>query len=767
MPIATNDHTALLSGSAWTDAQATPAVISYSFETSAPANSDFSAAFLNSFMPYTSAEQVLAEISLGQWAAVSGLIFVEAGPGNGDIRFGHYDLSLAGTDLSGADAFAYFPTRRDGSDWDIAGDVYTDVTLYGDYLRSIVTHELGHALGLKHPHEGTPTLLPTLDDEAHTVMSYNSSGSIPSGLGTLDPAAIRAIYGPAQFRASTTGGLQQFHWDGAALLLTQSWGNAASQALGSSFDDLLDAGAGNDTVAGYRGDDTLTGGDGDDQLDGGLGNDRLDGGAGADDMFGDDGNDLLLGGAGDDTLDGGAGDDTFEGGPGADIVLGSGGRNEMRYTTSDAAVQVDLTQGVYAGGAAQGDYIESIFALRGSAFGDVLGGDAENNLLHGDGGADSLTGYAGQDTLNGGAGADTLMGDAGDDLLLGDGDTPDPTDPLPGQVLRLYQATLDRAPDVGGFRSWTVALESGAQTLDQVATGFVASAEFQARFGAPDNAGFVTLLYQNVLGRAPDAAGLAGWTARLDGGATRQSVVLGFSESAEFIAARALDVTAYVAVQKDAGWAAEVFQLYQATLGRAPDLAGFLGWADRLADGARYSDVANGFVASAEFGATYGALDDRGFVTLLYGNVLGRTPDTAEVDAWLGRMATGASRLTVVEGFARSVEFTAAMQAPLTDWTRAQGTDDTLNGGTGTNVLAGGMLSDRFVFETGYQSIDTVLDLQPWDVLVFQNFGYASVSEAMAQMRQAGDDVVFADQGYTVTLHDVLLAEIDAAMIAI
>ena len=60
-----------------------------------------------------------------------------------------------------------------------------------------------------------------------------------------------------------------------------------------------------------------------------------------------------------------------------------------------------------------------------------------------------------------------------------------------------------------------------------------------------------------------------------------------------------------------------------------------------------------------------------------------------------------------------------------------------------------------------------MLDLQPWDVLVFQNFGYASVSEAMAQMRQAGDDVVFADQGYTVTLHDVLLAEIDAAMIAI
>ena len=53
--------------------------------------------------------------------------------------------------------------------------------------------------------------------------------------------------------------------------------------------------------------------------------------------------------------------------------------------------------------------------------------------------------------------------------------------------------------------------EAGATSLEGAAAGFVGSAEFAARFGAPDNAGFVTLLYGNVLGRAPDAAGLNHW----------------------------------------------------------------------------------------------------------------------------------------------------------------------------------------------------------------------------------------------------------------
>ena len=41
----------------------------------------------------------------------------------------------------------------------------------------------------------------------------------------------------------------------------------------------------------------------------------------------------------------------------------------------------------------------------------------------------------------------------------------------------------------------------------------------------------MTLLYQNVLGRAPDAAGLNFWTGAMRAGQSRADVLLGFSES--------------------------------------------------------------------------------------------------------------------------------------------------------------------------------------------------------------------------------------------
>jgi hypothetical protein len=45
----------------------------------------------------------------------------------------------------------------------------------------------------------------------------------------------------------------------------------------------------------------------------------------------------------------------------------------------------------------------------------------------------------------------------------------------------------------------------------------------------------VTLLYENVLGRPADSAGLADWVGRLNAGATRGQILIGFSESQEGI----------------------------------------------------------------------------------------------------------------------------------------------------------------------------------------------------------------------------------------
>jgi hypothetical protein len=102
------------------------------------------------------------------------------------------------------------------------------------------------------------------------------------------------------------------------------------------------------------------------------------------------------------------------------------------------------------------------------------------------------------------------------------------------QALRLYNAALDRVPDQGGVLYWTQALASGA-TLPQLAAGFIASNEFQQRYASVHtNGDFVTLLYQNVLDRAPDAQGLAYWAGMLDHGSdTRPDVLAFFSESPE------------------------------------------------------------------------------------------------------------------------------------------------------------------------------------------------------------------------------------------
>ena len=100
-------------------------------------------------------------------------------------------------------------------------------------------------------------------------------------------------------------------------------------------------------------------------------------------------------------------------------------------------------------------------------------------------------------------------------------------------VARLYDATFDRLPDGGGLLGWKNAVDNG-MSLSAVADGFAFSAEFQNTYGNLSNQGFVEQLYHNVLDRAGEAAGVAGWTAALASGQMdRGDVLLGFSESME------------------------------------------------------------------------------------------------------------------------------------------------------------------------------------------------------------------------------------------
>ncbi len=248
-------------------------------------------------------------------------------------------------------------------------------------------------------------------------------------------------------------------------------GSAHNDTLtGDNSANRLEGGAGNDFLSGAGGADSLYGGDGDDTLQGGAGADALYGGDGIDTadystasgavnvnlstgrgsgndaandtlsgienvvgssnndtLTGDSGANYLYGGAGNDALYGGLGDDTLQGGAGADTLYGGEGLDVLDYSTSNAAVNVNLQDMTATGGHATGDVIEGVDGIIGSAFDDTLigfdqvglSGDIYTNVFYGGAGNDYMDGRAGNDSLYGGTGNDTILGGGGDDTVEG------------------------------------------------------------------------------------------------------------------------------------------------------------------------------------------------------------------------------------------------------------------------------------------------------------------------------------------------------------
>ena len=103
------------------------------------------------------------------------------------------------------------------------------------------------------------------------------------------------------------------------------------------------------------------------------------------------------------------------------------------------------------------------------------------------------------------------------------------------QAFRIYNAAFARFPDSSGLRYWINEYKSGISNYRTIAQSFINSNEFALRYGANNsNEEFINNMYKNVLGRLPDASGLAYWVGNLNSGAdSRVNVLGGFSESAE------------------------------------------------------------------------------------------------------------------------------------------------------------------------------------------------------------------------------------------
>ncbi|MQU19299.1 DUF4214 domain-containing protein [Pseudomonas helleri] len=95
----------------------------------------------------------------------------------------------------------------------------------------------------------------------------------------------------------------------------------------------------------------------------------------------------------------------------------------------------------------------------------------------------------------------------------------------------------------------------------------------------------------------------------------------------------------------------KVAALYTAIFNRAPDQAGLNFWTAQINAGTSFASIAAGFAQHEVFTTGIGALDNAGYVSALYTNILGSAGDTAGIAYWTARLAAGESKAAIVAEF--------------------------------------------------------------------------------------------------------------------
>ncbi|MCB1368707.1 MAG: type I secretion protein [Rhodobacteraceae bacterium] len=473
MPVV-NDYTAILATNDSTAARwnapvdlGTAVIVTYSFADGAniPNLADYEPYDNNGYTAFTFAQRANFRDAAAVFQAVTGILFVEVDEG------GMIDIfNTSGSSYGGWANYPYTTATY-------TSDGYLVIDNSGNYDEGsygflTMLHELGHATGLQHPHTGTITLNPLLDDLSHTVMTYNNTRPYPTTLGSFDLQALAYYYGSPQDMSGWTysfvadvftiaGGVLGDVIYGVMGQNEISGGRGRDTLIGRDEDDIIRGDGAADMLIGFDGSDTLFGGGGRDMLygfdtsggidysadtlHGGGGNDILTASSGADILNGNEGNDTLYGNGGGDTLDGGGGNDTLFGGSGFDTLNGGGGDDDLYgdATGVTGSSNVDYLYGDSGNdrlfGMAGIDYLyggsgdDKLFGddgpsasgyadrLYGNGGDDRLFGYGGNDYLYGGGGKDYLEGGDGNDTLYGGNGSDRLKGGTGADYLYGEG----------------------------------------------------------------------------------------------------------------------------------------------------------------------------------------------------------------------------------------------------------------------------------------------------------------------------------------------------------
>lgn len=154
--------------------------------------------------------------------------------------------------------------------------------------------------------------------------------------------------------------------------------------------------------------------------------------------------------------------------------------------------------------------------------------------------------------------------------------------------------------------------------------------------GTTANEHYVGYLYYTLLGRAPDAGGLASYSQMLDAGATRESVAASIYNSPE---QRYNQVAAY----------------YRKFLGRNGSVQEVQGFVNAFLNGSTENQVISTFLLSDEYQIANPPINL--FITGLYNSLLNRAPDSAGLATYSQALRTGVTREAVVLSFLNSTEY--------------------------------------------------------------------------------------------------------------
>ncbi|MCF6232298.1 MAG: M10 family metallopeptidase C-terminal domain-containing protein [Rhodobacteraceae bacterium] len=304
---------------------------------------------------FEAAEKAAFEAVLAHFETFLNVDFVEVtGSDDPDLNVGN--VTLAGS-LAGVGGISFFSSGTTISSLDsyVVYDNTLDLSL--DAHTDLLLHEMGHALGLKHPFSN-PGLPTGEDSNKYTVMSYTDNpdnGEVGDAMMLYDLLALQDIWGGADYHADNsrytgsrtdtvdtvwdTGGTDIFDAGAKTTDVTLDLGQGKFSMFGTYEDVVIAYGTNIENAKGGSGDDTITGnilanvlngGKGNDTISGGDKGDTLKGGAGKDTLSGDQGSDTLIGGGGRDTLQGGSGKDALRGGGGHDKLKGGGGNDTLK-----------------------------------------------------------------------------------------------------------------------------------------------------------------------------------------------------------------------------------------------------------------------------------------------------------------------------------------------------------------------------------------------------------------------------------------------------